>query len=110
MSIATIVNGLTAVAFASAGLANHDTPHLCTSCVQPGGTSHAMCAVPHRQSAQGSERGAQFAGEELRLLPCGEMATLVDLVEVDEIAVRVQGPTLGRTIYFPRKHGNRHGH
>ena len=32
MSIATIVNGLTAVAFASAGLANHDTPHLCTPC------------------------------------------------------------------------------
>ena len=37
--------------------------------------------------AQGSERGAHLLGEELGLLPGGEVPTLVDLVEVDDVRV-----------------------
>ena len=33
------------------------------------------------------ERGAEFLGEELRLLPGGEVAALVDLVVIDEVGI-----------------------
>ena len=38
-------------------------------------------------SANQRERGAQFLGEELRLLPGGEVTAPIDLVEVGEVGV-----------------------
>src|SRR6185369_9856971 len=43
-------------------------------------------------TAEGLERRAQFCAEQLRLLPRGEVAALVDPVEVDELVVRPLGP------------------
>ncbi len=43
--------------------------------------------------AAAAERGAQLGGEELRLLPRGEVAAFVDLVEVGQVAGRRAGPT-----------------
>src|SRR5918992_5073871 len=43
-------------------------------------------------SPERPEGGADLLGEELRLLPGGQVATLVGLVEVDEGGVRLLGP------------------
>src|SRR3954451_15580551 len=42
-------------------------------------------SAPDSRCAQGAERGPYLAGEELRLLPGGEVAAPVDLVEVREV-------------------------
>lgn len=38
-------------------------------------------------ASEATSRGAQLAGEKLRLFPCGEVCALVDLVEVDQVAI-----------------------
>jgi hypothetical protein len=50
-----------------------------------GGAAGVPPLISYR-SAKRTERGPQFVGEELRLLPGGEVAALVDLVPVDEAA------------------------
>src|SRR4029079_9461523 len=47
-------------------------------------------------SAQRLERRAHLLAEELRLLPRGEVATLVDLREVDDVRVRRLDPAARR--------------
>src|SRR5437763_15918771 len=47
-------------------------------------------------SANRTERGAEFLGEELRLLPGGEVPALVDLVEVDDVRIRLLDPAARR--------------
>src|SRR5215204_3589787 len=42
--------------------------------------------------AQGPEGGSHLVGEEVRLLPGGEVVALVDFVEVDEVGVGLLGP------------------
>src|SRR5262245_50207882 len=42
--------------------------------------------------AQGPERGAQLAREELRLLPRGEVPTPLGLVEVDDVRIDLLHP------------------
>src|SRR5690242_13899668 len=54
--------------------------------------------------AQRLERSAQLRTEQLGLLPRGEMSSLVDLVEVYEVAVRAPRPGLGRAIHVFRKY------
>src|SRR3954469_619498 len=53
-------------------------------------------AARTRRSAQRPECGPHLCGEELRLLPGGEVAALVDLVEVDEVRVARLGPAARR--------------
>src|SRR5687768_739640 len=57
------------------------------------------------------ERGSDFLGEEMWLLPGGEVTTLVDLVVVDEAGIRPLRPTPRRLILLARKHahGDRDG-
>ena len=59
--------------------------------------------VPSRGLAQRSERGPELGREELRLLPRREVAALVDLVEVDQVAIGAPGPCLRGAIDLPRK-------
>src|SRR5215831_2348999 len=61
--------------------------------------------------AQCPERRADLFGEELRLFPGGEVAALVDLVEVDELRVGPLGPAPRRLILLAREdaHGHRDG-
>src|SRR3954469_24248254 len=47
-------------------------------------------------SAECPERRADLAGEQLGLLPGGEVATLVDLVEVDDVRVARLDPAARR--------------
>ena len=54
--------------------------------------------------AKRSESGAKLRGEKLRLLPGGEVPALVDLVEINQIAIGAAGPCLGRSIHVPRKY------
>jgi hypothetical protein len=49
---------------------------------------HTSCPPSPPQLAQGSERRADLAREELGLFPGGEVATPVDLVEVGQVGVR----------------------
>ncbi len=60
--------------------------------------------------SQRGEPGADLAREERRLLPRGEVVALVDLVEVDQVAVRALGPTPRRPVEFTREDadGRRH--
>jgi hypothetical protein len=44
------------------------------------------------------ERGAEFFREKLRLFPGREVPALVDLVEIDEVAIGALGPALRRTV------------
>src|SRR4051794_8203640 len=62
-------------------------------------------------SSQWAERCAQLLGEELRLLPGGEVAALVDFVEVDEVGICPLGPAPRRLILLAGKdaHGNGDG-
>ena len=55
-------------------------------------------------SAQRPERGAELGGEELRLFPRREVAALVDLVEVDQVAIGAPGPCLRGSIDLARKY------
>src|SRR4030095_1421599 len=77
-------------------------------------TTNWMPALRHRRSqnvvlmrisfsklgrlAQRLERRTQFGRKELRLLPCGEMSALVDLVKVGQVGIGTPGPCLGRSI------------
>ncbi len=45
--------------------------------------------------AQGPERRAEFGGEQLGLFPGGEMAALVDLMEIDQVRIGLLGPASG---------------
>jgi hypothetical protein len=49
-------------------------------------------ARPLLRLAQGPERHPELFREQFRLLPGGEVAALVDLVEVDEVGVGTLGP------------------
>ena len=62
-----------------------------------------------RHLAKRPEPRADLVGEELRLLPGGEVAALVDLVEVDEVGVGLLRPAPRRLILLAGKdaHGNR---
>src|SRR5512135_3877451 len=53
---------------------------------------HTSCPSSPPQLAQGAERRAELGREEVRLLPGGEVVALVDLVEVDEVEVRLLDP------------------
>jgi hypothetical protein len=44
------------------------------------------------------ERGSELDGEELRLLPRGEVSAPVDVVEVDEVAIGAPGPAADRLL------------
>src|SRR5215211_1248957 len=57
--------------------------------------------------AQGSEGGAEFGGEELWLLPGGEVVALVDLVVVDEVGIGLFGPAPGGLIELVGEHADR---
>src|SRR5512138_655115 len=48
---------------------------------------------PSVQLTQGPERCPHLGGEEFRLLPCGEVAAPVDLIEVGEAGVDRLNPT-----------------
>src|SRR5260221_1544471 len=48
------------------------------------------------RSAQGAERCAEFFTEELWLFPRGKVPALVDLVEVDDVGVRLLDPAARR--------------
>src|SRR4051812_30450057 len=52
------------------------------------------------------ERCADFSREQLGLFPGREVPALVDLVEVDEIAISAPGPGLGSSVDLVRKHGD----
>src|SRR5215216_4184429 len=58
--------------------------------------------------AEGSERGAELGTEEFRLFPGGEVAALVDLVEVDQVAIGAPGPCLRGSIDLVRKYRDGH--
>src|SRR4029079_5733100 len=62
-------------------------------------------------SAQWAECSPQFSGEELRLLPGGEVAALVDLVEVGEVGVDRLDPAARRSpdLTGERREADRHG-
>src|SRR5512134_212125 len=61
--------------------------------------------IPSSGSPQRPERRADLGREELRLFPRREVTALVDLVEVDEIAISALGPALGCAIDLAGKHG-----
>src|SRR5262245_5519647 len=66
------------------------------------------CAISSRLP-QRLERSTELGAEELRLLPCGEVAALIDLVEINEVAIGAPRPGLRGSIDVLRKHRDRHG-
>src|SRR6185503_270192 len=60
--------------------------------------------------AQRSERRADLFREQLGLLPRREVAALVDLVEVDQVAIGSLDPSSGRTPDLPREDREGRGH
>src|SRR5215831_14740244 len=60
------------------------------------------------RSAERPERSAELGTEQLRLLPRGEVTALVDLVEVDQVAIGAAGPCLRGPIDLARE--DRDGH
>src|SRR5262245_41685939 len=58
--------------------------------------------------AKRSERRSELGTEELRLFPRGEVSALVDLVEVDQVAMGVPGPCLRGSIDLLRKYRDGH--
>src|SRR3712207_870079 len=65
----------------------------------------------HGQLAKRPERGSDFLREQPRLLPGGEVAALVDLVEVDQAGVGLLGPAARGLVLLAGKdtHGDRNG-
>src|SRR6266850_3258396 len=55
-----------------------------------------------------SEGGAQLGGEKLWPFPGCEVAALVDLVEIDQVAIGAAGPCLRGAIDVLRKYGDGH--
>ena len=53
-----------------------------------------------------TEGRAELFAEELRLLPGGEVAALVDFVEVDEVRIGLLGPAARRLVLLAREHGD----
>src|SRR5438876_398370 len=51
-----------------------------------------------------SECGTELGREELGLLPCREVSALVDLVEVDQVAIGAPGPCFRGSVYVLRKY------
>jgi hypothetical protein len=47
------------------------------------------------------ESPTEFLSEKLRLLPRREMAALVDLVEIDQVAIGALGPAFGARYISP---------
>src|SRR3982074_574016 len=67
------------------------------ACVSATGLSFAdRVSLTQGYLAHRSERRAHLLAEELGLLPRGEVATLVDLVEVDDVRVRRLDPAAPR--------------
>jgi hypothetical protein len=67
----------------------------------------ARCARPPFISgrfAERSERGSEFGTDEFRLFPCREVTALIDLIEINEVAIGTLGPALWRTVDLARKH------
>src|SRR5688572_27843737 len=64
--------------------------------------------ISQRLRAQWFECGAKLLCEELRLFPRGEMPTLVQLVEVNELRVCLFRPTARRHVELVRKHADGH--
>src|SRR5262249_3241051 len=64
-------------------------------------------AIPNQgcwpRLAERPERGSELGTEKLRLFPRGEVSALVDLVEVDQVAIGPPGPCLRGSIALPRK-------
>jgi hypothetical protein len=58
--------------------------------------------------AQRPERRPEFLSEHLGLLPRREVAALVGLVEVDQVAIGAPGPGFGSLVIFVRKYGDGH--
>ena len=79
------------------------------SACQPSATCTEDASAPSLL-AQGFEAGAHLLGQELRLLPGGEVSTLGQLVVVDQVGIGLLGRT-PRWIEFVREdaHGNRDG-
>src|SRR5215212_2180880 len=78
--------------------------------------SWAICLSTRKRdlddgSAQRPERRPELLAEDLRLLPGGKVAALVDFVEVDEVGVGLLCPAAGRLILLAGKdrHGDRNG-
>src|SRR5688500_1627447 len=61
-------------------------------------------------SAQRPERGPELAGEQLRLLPGGEMAAALGFAKVDQVAEGAPCPAFRGAIDFVRKDGDGHRH
>src|SRR5829696_8869712 len=60
------------------------------------------------QLATRPECGSDLLGEQLRLLPSGEVAALLDLVPVDEVAEGPLAPAPRRAVDLGREHADRH--
>ena len=58
--------------------------------------------------AQRPERGAELAGEQLRLLPRREVAPFVDLVVIEELGIGPLGPAPRSLILLAGEDGHRH--
>src|SRR5262245_8482834 len=58
-------------------------------------------------STQRAECGAQLLREHLWFFPGGEVAAALGLVEVDEVVVRLLGPTARRPDVLVREHRHR---
>src|SRR5215211_164221 len=67
-----------------------------------------LIRTPSIVLAKRSEAGAELRGEQVRLLPGGEVAALVDFVEMDELGVRLLGPAPRRLVLLAGEDG--HGH
>src|SRR5262245_41007183 len=79
-------------------------------CLLVSRAARMVCALPFtsRRFAERSESGANFGSEELGLLPRREVSALVDLIEVDQVAIGAPGPCLRRSIDLPRKYRDGH--
>src|SRR3982751_2896837 len=71
-------------------------------------TSNPESGLPAMIRAERSKRGTDLFREKLRLLPGREVAALVDLVEVDQVAIGAPGPCLRGPIHILRKDRDRH--
>ena len=62
--------------------------------VQVSQTENKVALDVSDRFAERSESGAKLRGEKLRLLPGGEVPALVDLVEINQVAIGAPGPCL----------------
>src|SRR3984893_2345400 len=72
-------------------------------------SSQAIPNQPGRpRLAERSERRSELGTEELGFLPRGEVSALVDLVEVDQVAIGAPGPCLRGSVDVVRKYRDGH--